>query len=160
MALFGVKSSLFLIEPFAPFDSSLRGSVMKTIAIALAVLMLSAATASAGDLAVSESTLEGMGLAGMQQLSDEDGLAVRGKGFFDDVFNGFGGFPNFPDFSFDPPGSTTPPTPSQPESPFDFSPFGGQSLLGDFNSGSQQFGTGTSLGGNTFGFGGNFPWPL
>ena len=127
---------------------------MKTFAIAFAVLMWFAATASAGDLAVSESTLDSMGLAGMQQMSDEDGLAVRGKGFFDDFFGG-----GIPDLSFDPP---TPdlPTAGHPDSPFDNSPFGGKSLLGNFNGGSQNFGSGPSLGGNTFGFGGNFPWPL
>jgi len=66
---------------------------MKSFAIASAVFMLFAATASAGDLAVSASTLEGMGLAGMQQLSDHDGLAVRGMGLFDNLGVGgiFGG---------------------------------------------------------------------
>lgn len=59
---------------------------MRIFVIASAIVMLSAATAMAGDLAVTKSTLDTMGLAGMQQLSDEDGLAVRGKGVFDDVF--------------------------------------------------------------------------
>ena len=61
---------------------------MKSFAIACAVLMLFAATASAGDLAVSKSTLGSMGLASMQQLSDNDGLAVRGKGVFAGVWGG------------------------------------------------------------------------
>ncbi|MEX0679506.1 MAG: hypothetical protein WD063_20700 [Pirellulales bacterium] len=59
---------------------------MKTFAIASVFVLLSAATASAGDLAVSKSTLDNMGLGGMQQLSDSDGLAVRGKGPFEDMF--------------------------------------------------------------------------
>lgn len=42
--------------------------------------MLFAATASAADLAVSNSTLGNMGLGSMQVMSDTDGLAVRGKG--------------------------------------------------------------------------------
>ena len=71
---------------------------MKSFAIASAVMMLFAATASAGDLAVSESTLDSMGLAGMQQMSDKDGLAVRGMGLFDNLgFGGFGGDFEMPD---------------------------------------------------------------
>jgi hypothetical protein len=50
--------------------------------------MLFAATASAGDLAVSKSTLGSMGLASMQTMSDNDGLAVRGKGTFANVWGG------------------------------------------------------------------------
>jgi hypothetical protein len=57
--------------------------------------MLFAATASAGDLAVSKSTLGSMGLSSMQVMSDSDGLAVRGKGVFAGVWGGsaanFGG---------------------------------------------------------------------
>jgi hypothetical protein len=68
---------------------------MRSFAIACAVLMLFAATASAGDLAISKSTLGSMGLGGMQTLSDSDGLAVRGKGTFASVWGGsqaqFGG---------------------------------------------------------------------
>jgi hypothetical protein len=71
---------------------------MKSFAMASALLLFLAATASAGDLAVSESTLKGMGLAGMQQLSDEDGLAVRGMGLFDNLgLGGFGGGFGMPD---------------------------------------------------------------
>ena len=71
---------------------------MKSFAIVCAVGMWLATTASAGDLAVSESTLDSMGLAGMQQMSDEDGLAVRGMGLFDDLgFGGFGGGFGMPD---------------------------------------------------------------
>lgn len=55
---------------------------MKTIAFVCAALTLLAATASAGDLAVSKSTLNHMGLGGMQQMSDTDGMAVRGKAVF------------------------------------------------------------------------------
>ena len=61
---------------------------MKTFAIACAAVLLFAATASAGDLAVSQSTLDTMGLGGMQQMSDEEGLDVRGKGLVDDWFGG------------------------------------------------------------------------
>jgi hypothetical protein len=56
---------------------------MKSFAIACA-LMLFAASASAAD-AVSESTLGSMGLGKMQSMSDNDGLAVRGKGTFANV---------------------------------------------------------------------------
>ncbi len=52
---------------------------MKSFAIACAV-MLFAATASAAE-PVSKSTLASMGLGGMQQMSDSDGQAVRGKGY-------------------------------------------------------------------------------
>jgi hypothetical protein len=57
---------------------------MKYVAIAGAILMFGAATAVAGD-AISKSTLGSMGLGGMQRLSDNDGLAVRGKGTFASV---------------------------------------------------------------------------
>ncbi len=52
---------------------------MKTLAIACACVLLVAATASAGDVAVSKSTLDGMGLGTMQPLSDQEGALVRGK---------------------------------------------------------------------------------
>lgn len=61
---------------------------MKNVAIAGATLMFLAATASAGELAVSKSTLGSMGLGGMQSMSDEDGAAVRGKGTFAGVWGG------------------------------------------------------------------------
>lgn len=68
---------------------------MKNVAIACAVLMLFAASASAGDLAVSKSALSSMGLGGMQEMSDAEGTAVRGKGVFASVWGGsqasFGG---------------------------------------------------------------------
>jgi len=60
---------------------------MKTFAIALTVV-LSAATAMAGDLAVSPATLDSMGLGTMRPMSDDDGLAVRGKGPLEDLFGG------------------------------------------------------------------------
>lgn len=47
--------------------------------------MFSASCALAGDLAVSKSTLGSMGLGSMQQMSDNDGLAIRGKGTFANV---------------------------------------------------------------------------
>lgn len=53
---------------------------MKNFAIACAAIVLFAATAKAGDLAVTKSTLSSMGLGSMQTMSDNDGLAVRGKG--------------------------------------------------------------------------------
>jgi hypothetical protein len=58
---------------------------MKIFAIACVAVMLCATTTSASDLAVSKSTLDGMGLGSMQQLSDRDGLGVRGKGPFGDL---------------------------------------------------------------------------
>ncbi|MEX0677272.1 MAG: hypothetical protein WD063_09365 [Pirellulales bacterium] len=61
---------------------------MKNFAIACAVLMLFAATASAGDLAVSKSTLGSMGLSSMQLMSDTDGMAVRGMGVTAAVWGG------------------------------------------------------------------------
>lgn len=61
---------------------------MKTFAIACAVLTLFAATASAAELAVSNSTLGSMGLGSMQPMSDTDGLAVRGKGVYAAVWGG------------------------------------------------------------------------
>ena len=61
---------------------------MRNFAIACAVLTLFAATASAGELAVSNSTLGSMGLGSMQPMSDTDGLAVRGKGVFAGVWGG------------------------------------------------------------------------
>ena len=45
-----------------------------------AAVVLSALVASASAAEVSKSTLSSMGLAGMQQLSDNDGLTIRGKG--------------------------------------------------------------------------------
>lgn len=61
---------------------------MKNVAIVSVVLMLFAATASAADLAVSNSTLGNMGLGSMQVMSDTDGLAVRGKGVSTAVWGG------------------------------------------------------------------------
>ncbi len=48
-------------------------------ALALAVMMSASALAENG--AVSEATLNAMGLGGMQVMSDQDAMAVRGKGF-------------------------------------------------------------------------------
>jgi hypothetical protein len=56
-------------------------------AIACALLVLFATTASAADK-VSKSALSSMGLAGMQEMSDSDGMAVRGKGTFAGVWGG------------------------------------------------------------------------
>jgi hypothetical protein len=58
---------------------------MKNVAIICAAMVIFAgiaATASAGEHAVSvpKSTLASMGFASAHQLSDNDGLAVRGKG--------------------------------------------------------------------------------
>jgi hypothetical protein len=61
---------------------------MRNVVIACCVLMLFAATASAGELAVSKSTLGSMGLSSMQVISDADGLAVRGKGTSAAVWGG------------------------------------------------------------------------
>lgn len=59
---------------------------MKTFAIGCAALMMLAATASAADLAVSKSTLSSMGLGAMQTMSDDEGVAVRGKFTFATVW--------------------------------------------------------------------------
>ena len=62
---------------------------MKNILFASCALVLFGcliSTASAGELAVSKSTLGNMGLGSMQVLSDTDGLAVRGKGTFAGVW--------------------------------------------------------------------------
>jgi hypothetical protein len=61
---------------------------MRSFAIGCAFLMMFAATASAADLAVSKATLGSMGLSSMQSMSDSDGLAVRGKGTFANVWGG------------------------------------------------------------------------
>lgn len=53
---------------------------MKSIAMATAAMLLVAAGATAGELAVSNSTLDNMGLGSMERMSDDAGLAVRGKG--------------------------------------------------------------------------------
>jgi hypothetical protein len=59
---------------------------MKTLAMCCAVLIFATATACAGERAVSDSTLDEMGLAAMQPMADEEGLGVRGKGTFAGVF--------------------------------------------------------------------------
>jgi hypothetical protein len=51
---------------------------MRILTAATVVLASFAAVASAAD--VSKSTLNGMGFGNMQQISDTDGLAIRGKG--------------------------------------------------------------------------------
>jgi hypothetical protein len=61
---------------------------MKTLAFVCAAVMLLAATASAGDLAVSKSTLNRMGLGDMQTMSDRDGSTVRGQGVSAAVWGG------------------------------------------------------------------------
>jgi len=52
--------------------------ILRVLSVATVVLSAMAASASAGE--VSKSTLSSMGFANMQQMSDTDGLAVRGKG--------------------------------------------------------------------------------
>lgn len=51
---------------------------VRILTAATVVLASFAAVASAAD--VSKSTLHGMGFGNMQQISDTDGLAIRGKG--------------------------------------------------------------------------------
>ena len=51
---------------------------VRILSAATVVLVSFAAVASAAD--VSKSTLNGMGFGNMQQISDTDGLAIRGKG--------------------------------------------------------------------------------
>jgi hypothetical protein len=62
---------------------------MKSFAIALGLLLLVAATAAASERAVSSKTLDHMGLGSMVQLSDADGMAIRGKGPYDSRFLSF-----------------------------------------------------------------------
>lgn len=65
---------------------------MKNVFVAslvLALLASAAVTVSASEpAAVSGATLSSMGLGGMQQMSDSDGLAIRGKGTFAGVWGG------------------------------------------------------------------------
>lgn len=126
---------------------------MRTLAFAAAFVLLSAAAAYAGDSAVSTSTLDSMGLGRMRQLTDRDGLAVRGKGPFDDLFGAI--IPGWPTF-MPPTTPDDPPTPHPPQSPFGSWPFGGTSMGGGFPSGVD----GSPVGGSTFGFPGGFPWPM
>ena len=58
---------------------------MRALAIACALVALCATSARADDLAVPHSTLESMGLAAMQPLSDDAGQNVRGEGIFDGI---------------------------------------------------------------------------
>jgi hypothetical protein len=61
----------------------MRIQLMKNVAIICAAMVIFAgiaATASAGERAVPKSTLASMGFASAHQMSDTDGLAVRGKG--------------------------------------------------------------------------------
>jgi hypothetical protein len=60
---------------------------MKNVLIASALLVLFASMASAAE-PISKSTLGSMGLGSMQTLSDNDGLAIRGKGTFAGVAGG------------------------------------------------------------------------
>jgi hypothetical protein len=65
------------------FPTSIEETAMKNFGIVCAALVIAAslvASASAADRAVSKSTLSSMGLSSMRQLSDADGLAIRGKG--------------------------------------------------------------------------------
>ena len=56
--------------------------------LALALLASTAMVASAAEPAVSNNALSSMGLGGMQQMSDDEGLAVRGKGTSAGVWGG------------------------------------------------------------------------
>jgi hypothetical protein len=66
--------------------------MMKTLIAAAALLVCSAsAMAAQPDVAaanISASTLQGMGLATMRTLTDREGLTVRGKGTFANVWGG------------------------------------------------------------------------
>jgi hypothetical protein len=53
---------------------------MKSFVMACAVSLLVAAPSVASELAVSKSTLGNMGLSSMERMSDDAGMAVRGKG--------------------------------------------------------------------------------
>ena len=117
---------------------------MKSFAIAFASVMLSAATASAGDLAVSASTLDSMGLGSMQQMSDSDGLTVRGKGPLEDIFGGQ--IPALLGSSF------------SSMSDMLGNGFGGISMGDQISGGFELFSGGLPFGGGGFNFGGNFPF--
>ena len=67
---------------------------MKIFALAFVTLALVASTARAGEMPISTSTLGSMGLANMRQMSDSEGLAVRGKGLI--TFNPFANSPFAP----------------------------------------------------------------
>jgi hypothetical protein len=97
---------------------------MRSFVLASAILMLLAATAAAGELAVSKSTLSDMGLGGMQSMTDSDGLAVRGKGTFASVWGG------------------------------SKATFPGQSSENHYEAGAQWLGKGSSAGGNSLSFAG------
>jgi len=59
---------------------------MKTLAFACATMLF--ATAASASEPVAKPTLSSMGLGSMQQMSDTDGLAVRGKGTYASVWGG------------------------------------------------------------------------
>jgi hypothetical protein len=63
-------------------------TTMKKFALACAAVVLFAAAAQAGEKAIAKSTLGSMGLGSMQVMSDNDGLAVRGKGTSAAVWGG------------------------------------------------------------------------
>jgi hypothetical protein len=109
----------------------------------------------AGDLAVSNTALAEMGLASMQPLSDNDGLAIRGKGLLDGLFGIIipGWPPETPDPAPAPHGPPTGPPPAYQ------SPFGEASLFNN-PAGFGYLGNGPAAGPPSVGFQGNFPWPL
>jgi hypothetical protein len=96
---------------------------MKSFAIACALLLF-AASASAAE-PVAKSTLASMGLGNMQQLSDTDGLAVRGKGAWTSVWGG--SVANW---------------------------YGGQSATNNYQGGSSWYGKPSGSTGNSFSFAG------
>ncbi len=63
---------------------------MKNVLIpcALAALLFGFVSVASASEPVAQSTLGSMGLGGMQQMSDEAGLSVRGKGTFAGVWGG------------------------------------------------------------------------
>ena len=61
---------------------------MKTFVLTCTGLLLLAGPAMAAEWPVSDSTLGGMGLRGMQRMSDSDGLAIRGRGVHAGVWGG------------------------------------------------------------------------
>lgn len=100
---------------------------MKTLAIACAFVLLFTVKGTAGEMPVSTSTLSSMGLGSMQQMSDDDGIAVRGKAVSAGVW-----------------GTSS-------------ATWGGQSSSNSYFAGSSWLGNqGSSATGNSFSFGGNF----
>ncbi len=96
----------------------------KIFVLTIALVISCSAIAVAADQAVSAATLGAMGIGQMQPLSDEDGLAVRGKGTFANVWG------------------------------FSQARWGGQSSSNNYSAGSSWLGQSSSALGGSLSFGG------